>query len=196
MSLFERGRSTSVLAFIAAGGIGVISSTQTWLEVHRADGAEPLLVSGAHALPLLAPLTLAVLALGAALSIVGPVLRYVFGVLAALAAVALGIMTLPLIVAPPLSAVASSVTEATGLAGEAALHDVVGSIAPSVWPGIAFACWILLLLASLFVMVSARRWKAGGRRYRTADSAHGVADGPLDAVESWDDLSHGTDPTR
>ena len=44
-------------------------------------GAEPRCGAGAAALPVLAPLSLAVLALGGALSIVGLVLRYVFGAL-------------------------------------------------------------------------------------------------------------------
>ncbi|WP_268748234.1 Trp biosynthesis-associated membrane protein [Microbacterium sp. CH12i] len=74
----------SVLGLLLAGGIGIISSTQTWLTVARADGGEPILVPGADALPLLAPLSLAMLALGAALALVGPVLRYVFSTLALL----------------------------------------------------------------------------------------------------------------
>lgn len=196
MSGIRRARSISVLGFLIAGGIGVISSTQTWLTVQRADAGEPLAVAGADVVPLLAPLSLAVLALGAALSIAGLVLRYVFAALGAGAAVLLAVGTVPLMVDPPVAAVAAAVTEATGLAGDEALQEIVSRLEPSAWPSVALACWLVLLAASAFVLLSARRWKAGGRRYRSTSAPHEHTTGPLDPVDSWDELSHGTDPTN
>lgn len=195
MTFAQRGRSLSVSGFLLAGAIGIISSTQTWLTVERADAGEAILVPGASALVLLAPLSLAVLALGAALSIAGKAVRLVFGVLAAAAALFLGWSTLQLLVGEPLGAVAATVTEVTGLAGGGAVHEVVATIVPSAWPYIALVGWLILLAASVVVLTTWRGWKAGGRRYRTdhVDAAH---DGPVDAVDSWDDLSRGTDPTR
>lgn len=191
-----RGRLIAVLGFLLAGGIGVISATQTWLTVTRLDGSEPILVAGSDAVSLLAPLSLAALALGAALSIVGLVLRYIFAVLAAGAAVVLGVATVPLVAAPPLSVVAGVVAEKTGLAGDAAMHEIVAAVTPTAWPVIALCCWALMLAAAVFTAVTARGWKSGGRRYRTDDAHHDAHQGPLDAVDSWDDLSRGTDPTR
>ena len=193
--MMRRARSIAVLGFLLGGAIGIISSTQTWLTVTRADGAAELLVPGASALPLLAPLSLAVLALGAALSIVGPVLRYVFALLAAAGAVLLITMTVPLAFAPPIAAVAPTVTEATGLAGDEAMRDIIAVIAPTAWPSIALVGWALLFAAAVFTLVTARGWKRGGRRYQADADAHNRNDGPLDPVDSWDELSHGTDPT-
>ncbi|MEN0023400.1 MAG: Trp biosynthesis-associated membrane protein [Microbacterium sp.] len=196
MSLARRGRSIALLGFLLAGAVGIISSTQTWLTVERADAGEPILVPGASALPLLAPLSLAVLALGLAMSIVGPVLRLVFGVLGAASAVFLGWTTLQLFLSDPLAAVGPTVTETTGLAGSAAIADVVVGIERSAWPPIALVGWVVLLAASLVVLVTWRRWKTGGRRFRT-DAPHAAETvGPVDAIDSWDDLSRGTDPTR
>jgi hypothetical protein len=63
----RRARLMSVVVTVLCGAIGVISSTQTWLTVELADGAHHTLeVPGASAVPVLAPLSLAVLALGAA----------------------------------------------------------------------------------------------------------------------------------
>ncbi|REJ05495.1 hypothetical protein DY023_09610 [Microbacterium bovistercoris] len=191
-----RGRLIAVLGFLLAGGIGVISATQTWLTVTRVDGSEPILVAGSDAVALLAPLSLAVLALGAALSIVGLVLRYIFAALAAAAGVVLIIATVPLVAAPPLTVVAGPVAEKTGLAGDSALHEIVAAITPTAWPVIALCCWFLVLLTAIFAVVTAKGWKSGGRRYRTDDAPHTANQGPLDAVDSWDDLSRGTDPTR
>ena len=196
MNVARRGRSLSVMGFLLAGAIGIISSTQTWVTVERADAGEAILVPGAAALVLLAPLSLAVLALGAALAISGRVFRLVFGVLAGACAVFLGWSTLQLLIAVPESAIAPTVTEVTGLAGTAALADVVQSVAPTAWPVIALVGWVILLAASLLVLTTWRRWKAGGRRYRTTTEETVVHDGPIDAVDSWDDLSRGTDPTR
>jgi len=195
MGVMRRARSMSVLGFLLAGGIGIISSTQTWLTVQHADAGEPLLVAGADAVALLAPLSLALLALGAALAIVGVVLRYVFAVLGIGAAVVLALATIPLLADPPLSAVSAAVTEATGIAGSQAIGDIVAEITPSAWPTVALLCWILLLAASVFILVTARRWRAGGRRYRAGSNTHAHTAGPLDPVDSWDELSHGTDPT-
>lgn len=195
MTIAKRGRSLSVSGFLLAGAIGIISSTQTWLTVERADAGEAILVPGASALVLLAPLSLAVLALGAALSIAGKAVRLVFAVLAAATALFLGWSTLQLLIAEPLGAVAATVTEVTGLAGSDATHDVVAQIVPSAWPYIALVGWAILLVASVIVFATWREWKAGGRRYRT-DGADVPHEGPVDAVDSWDELSRGTDPTR
>lgn len=195
MTLATRGRSLSVSGFLLAGAIGIISSTQTWLTVERGGAGEAILVPGASALVLLAPLSLAVLALGAALSIAGKPVRLVFAVFAAATALFLGWSTLQLLLAEPFGAVAATVTEVTGLAGDEATHEVVAAIVPSAWPYIALVGWVILLAASIVVFATWRGWKAGGRRYRTEhdDVPH---EGPVDAVDSWDDLSRGTDPTR
>ena len=75
------------------GALGVISSTQTWLHgrARRRRGARARRCPARPPIPVLAPLSLAVLALGAALSIVGLVLRYVFGALTVAIAALLGV---------------------------------------------------------------------------------------------------------
>jgi len=193
--MLRRARLLAVLGFLIAGGIGIISSTQTWVTVQRADTEQPLLVAGADALALLAPLSLAVLALGAAMSIAGRLLRYVFAVLGGAGAVVLILGTLPILLDTPLAAVAPALTEATGLSGDKALESIVAGLDPSAWPTAALVGWMILLLASLFVLATAHRWKAGGRRYEQPSAAHHDHAGPLDPIDSWDELSHGTDPT-
>lgn len=193
--MLRRARLIAVLGFLIAGGIGIISSTQTWITVQRADTEQPLLVAGADALALLAPLSLAVLALGAAMSIAGRALRYVFAVLGGAGAVVLILGTLPILFDTPLAAVAPALTEATGLSGDKALGSIVTTLEPTAWVPAALVAWIVLLLASVFVLGTAHRWKTGGRRYEQPSTAHHEHTGPLDPIDSWDELSHGTDPT-
>ncbi|MBW1637876.1 Trp biosynthesis-associated membrane protein [Microbacterium resistens] len=187
------GKAVSILLIVLAGGIGIISSTQTWLSVVRADGGAEVPVAGATAVPVLAPLSLTVLALGAAIALVGPVLRYVFATIGLLVAIVLEVLTLTIVIRRPLSAVAPALTEVTGLAGDAALGPVVEGIAPTAWPWLAGLAWALLAVAAVLVLLTSRRWRTGGRRFETSPRP---ADGPVDAVESWDELSHGSDPTR
>jgi uncharacterized membrane protein (TIGR02234 family) len=196
--VIRRARLLAVVPLVACGAITVISSTQTWLIAVLDDGgAHALEVPGAAAIPVLAPLGLAVLALGGALSIVGRVLRYVFGALTVLIAVILGGMTAQIVFAQPVGAVASTVTEATGITGESAVADLVASIALTPWPAVTLATTAALLAAGVFTLATAHDWRGSGRRYRTEDAPRsGVAGSrPHDAIDSWDDLSRGEDPT-
>jgi uncharacterized membrane protein (TIGR02234 family) len=205
----RRARLLSVVLIVLCGAIGVISSTQTWLTVELADGAHHTLeVPGASAVPILAPLSLAVLALGAALSIVGLVLRYLFGALAILIGGTLAWLTARVAFEHPVSAVASVVTESTGIAGEKSVAQLIATITASAWPVITLVVWAVLIVAGVFVLATARGWSGTGRRYRTADSAGRDAErsaapaGPRPhdaagshAIDDWDDLSRGEDPT-
>ncbi|MDQ1084296.1 MULTISPECIES: Trp biosynthesis-associated membrane protein [Microbacterium] len=193
----RRARSTAVHAMLLAGAIGVIASTQTWIDVTLDDGAQQTLaVPGAEALPVLTPLSLAALALGAALSIVGPVLRYVFGVLGALIAALVGIGTAQLLFVTPVSATASTVTDATGISGTDAVASLVSDLSLTPWPAVTLLAQVVLAAASVFTILTARRWASGaGRKYRTAAEAGGDAGRPHDPIDSWDDLSRGDDPT-
>lgn len=193
----RRARSTAVLAMLLAGAIGVIASTQTWIDVTLDDGAQQTLaVPGAEALPVLTPLSLAALALGAALSIVGPILRYVFGALGVVIAALVGVGTAQLLVSPPVSATAATVTDATGISGTDAVASLVTDLSLTPWPAVTLLAQLVLAAASVFTVVTARRWASGAsRKYRTATEAGADTGRPHDAIDSWDDLSRGDDPT-
>jgi len=189
----RRARLVGVLAAVAVGAIGVISSTQTWLVAVLDDDAQrELAVAGAAAVPVLAPLSLAVLALGAALSIVGLLLRYVFGGLMVVIAGILGYLSAQVAFTAPVAAVASTVTSATGITGTDAVAALVSSVTPTPWPAATLASCAVLLASGLWVLATARRWVFSGRRFKPNAAA---ASRPVDAVDSWDDLSHGEDPT-
>lgn len=198
--MIARARLLAVVGIVLAGALGIISSTQTWLTVTLDDGAhDVLVVAGADAVPVLAPLSLATLALGLALAIVGRVLRYVFGVLSLGIAGVLLIATSQVAFTPSAQHVASTVTEATGIAGSASVAGLVAGIVPTPWPAIALVAWALLAVAGAFTLATAYAWRGAGRRYRTdaaqPQTAAGGASRPHDAIDDWDDLSRGADPT-
>ncbi|KTS91367.1 peptidase [Microbacterium testaceum] len=193
----RRPRSLAVVAMLLAGAIGVIGSTQTWIDVTLNDGAqETLAVPGSDALPVLTPLSLAALALGAALSIAGPVVRYVFGAIGLAIAALTGFGAAQIVFATPVSATAATVTDATGISGVDAVGDLVAGLSLTPWPAVTLAAQIVLAAAAIFTLVTARRWGSNaGRKYRTTGDSTAESSRPHDAIDSWDDLSRGDDPT-
>lgn len=208
--MIARARMLGVLAIILGGAVAIIGSTQPWLEVTLRSGAtEALAVPGASALPLLAPLSLAALALGLALTVVGRVLRYVFGVIATAIGVVLLIGSARIAIERPLDAVASVVTKATGLSGADAIADLVDSVTATAWPVAVALAGLVIALGGLWTLATAHHWRSGGRRFER-DGAHASTSAPAGAasrrgeapvasrdraIDSWDDLSHGDDPT-
>lgn len=193
--MLRRARMVSVLAMLVAGALGMLSSTQVWLHVtlNGASSAD-LEVTGASAIAVLTPMSLAALALAAALSIVGLWLRYAFGVLA----VAIGgwmlVANVGLLAGKPVGAVAGVVSTSTGVSGVESIAALVDRITPTFWPQLTIVAWVLLVAAGAYVLLTARGWRTGGRKYRT-EQAPARGSGPLDAVDSWDELTHGDDPT-
>lgn len=193
--MIRRARLIVILTILIGGAVGLIGSTQTWLDLTLSDGAQgTVVVAGGQALPALAPLTLAALALGLALSIVGPVLRYVFGLLAVLLGAGIGFAAGRVVLLVPADAMSAAVAEATGLSGPAAVAALVADASLTPWPYVTVVAAILIVAGGVLALATARRWPASGRRFRA--EADGQDGGPRDAIDSWDELSRGDDPTR
>lgn len=212
----RRARFITVLLLLAAGSLLLIASTQTWFVVVLRESPDtPLEVSGSAAMPVLAPLALAALALAAATSIAGRFMSYASAILAVLLGVALVVLLWAPSTGDTANAIAPTVTEATGIAGADAVAALVRRVETTPWPVIALVLSVALLLIGLFAVATAHTWRRTGRRYRTDSptrspgAAMQVSDPtasgagspstpaePLDAIDSWDDLSHGSDPTR
>ena len=194
--LRTRARLVSVLTVLLMGTVALIASTQTWYSVTLHDVTEhPLAVSGTAALPVLAPLALAAIAMAAALGIVGRVMRLIFGVLTLAIGVLMTALAAPLAFSQPISAVASTVTEATFISGNSAIAELVDTITPTVWPVITLICGAFICVTGLFILFSSRRWSTTGRRYSASAATRVTAAGPVDAIDGWDGLSRGIDPT-
>lgn len=190
----RRAKSVAVVVLMAASGLVLLGTTQTWLNVTIADAHEAFPVSGSEAPPLAQPLALAVLALALVLTLVGRALRYVLGAIATAAGVGLVAAIVPVVTGPPAAAYAVAVTEHTGLSGDDAIAEIVTSVEQTAWPIVCLVASVVVVLAGAFVLATAHLWRAGGRRFDT--TAHAPSSGPVDPIDSWDELSHGEDPTR
>jgi len=189
-------RLQAVLAIVLGGAVAIVSSTQPWLEITLRTDDAVLTAPGADALTLLAPLSLAALALGLALTVVGRVLRVVFGVLAVAIGGSLLVGALRVGVGHPVEAISATVTDATRLSGSETVMSLVAAITATAWPFLTAAAAVLIAAGGLLTLLTGHRWQSAGRRYRTDGAVVADRSRPPDAIDSWDDLSRGDDPTR
>lgn len=231
----------TLLLLVIGSGLTLLASTQTWFSVTltaAANHAGAIVVQGSAAAPALTALSLAGLALTAALAIAGPVFRIVLALLGILLGASV-LISAGSALGDAVGSASAAITSATGVAGHASLSRLVDRIDTGVWPAVAIAGGIILVLASAAVVVTTRLWPGPSRRYQTRfedpddgqapdapaldaqapDALADVSDDqearaaaeageqaggattprPLErdrAIDSWDELSRGEDPTR
>lgn len=193
----SRTKYVLILASLLLSGLALIAWTQTWLTVELQPGAPTtsVAVDGTVAAPALAALALAGLALAAALAIAGVVFRILLGVLNVVLGACV-VLSSVLALTAPVGASEAAVTEATGVAGSNSIADIVTSSSLTVWPVIALLAGVLLAIAGIAIVVSARSWPSSSRKYSAVRLEPADGDATPDAVDSWDDLTRGDDPTR
>ncbi|NEN06277.1 Trp biosynthesis-associated membrane protein [Diaminobutyricibacter tongyongensis] len=227
----RRAKYTTMLAIVIGAGLALLASTQPWITVQLAAAANhagDVVVQGSAAAPALTALSLAGLALAAALAIAGPIVRIVLAVLGVLIAVSIT-LSAGIALGDPVQAAAAAITGASGVSGGTSVARLAKSVDVSLWPWIAILGGVVIAAASIAVILTSRRWPGPSRRYQavrfedTADAAgstgpadDGVPDVlrapdpaapsdqtgqgvPIDrdtAIDSWDELSRGEDPTR
>jgi len=188
----QRLRLVTILTGIVLSGLALIAWTQQWVSVTVQNGPT-LVVGGDVAAPALSTLSLAGLALVAALTVAGPVFRVILGVLeASLGALIVysGVAAL----SDPVAAAAPSITEVTGISGIESIRALVTTFSVTAWPVVTVVLGILLVLLAIAVIATSRRWPVSGRKYQTVRVE--PVEGESSNVESWDALSGGDDPTQ
>ena len=194
-----------ILGVLAASGIALLAWTQVWIlaDVATSGSArEHLEVTGSTASPALTALALAGLALGGALTIAGPVIRVVLGLLEILLGVSVFLGAF-LAVTDPAGASAAAVTAATGISGKESIDQAVIDPTVTAWPFVALAAAVAMALVGVAIVATARRWPGPTTRYqavrlepaRPTDDVDAAEASPRDAVDDWDELSRGDDPT-
>ena len=192
----KRLKYTLMLGSLVLAGLTLIAWTQQWLTVTLTEpGLDPLAVDGAVAAPALAALALAALALAAALAIAGIGFRYLLGALQVLLGGSIALSAI-LVFANPVGAAEPAVTDVTGIAGTASVAAIVDSVVLTAWPVLTLVLGILTALAGIGIIATARRWPRSSKKY-SAVRVEPVATAEMpDAVDSWDELTRGDDPTR
>jgi uncharacterized membrane protein (TIGR02234 family) len=156
-----------VVAVLLGSALALLAWTQTWVTTtifSHSGGAQQLVIDGATAAPALTALALAGLALGGALTIAGPVIRIILGVLEVLLGVSVGISAFGA-VTDPTAASSAAVTAATGVAGKQAGDGVVAT-SLTLWPYVAIAAALIMVLAGIAVVATSSRWPGPTNRFQ------------------------------
>lgn len=156
-----------IVAVLLGSALALLAWTQTWISTtifSHSGGAQVLVIDGATAAPALTALALAGLALGGALTIAGPVIRIVLGLLEVLLGVSVGIAAFGA-VADPTAASTAAITAATGVAGTHAGDGVV-TTSLTLWPYVAIVAAGIMVAAGVAVLVTSSRWPGASSRFQ------------------------------
>ncbi|TFC96982.1 MULTISPECIES: Trp biosynthesis-associated membrane protein [Cryobacterium] len=206
MASARRVKLVNILVVLAGSGLALLAWTQPWVnaEVAQSGSARQTIeVAGATAAPGVTALALAGMALAGALSIAGPVIRLVLGVLGVLLGSSVFLSAF-LAITDPATASAGAVTDVTGIAGTESVVDAVVSASLTAWPFVALLSGVVIAGAGVSVLVTARHWPGPTSRYQAVRFApadpddSGAADAAgqeRDSIDDWDGLSRGEDPT-
>lgn len=191
----SRIKLSFVLGGLLAAVLAMLAWTQTWVIAHI--GVNPVEIDGAAAAPALSALALAGLALGGALTIAGPVFRIVLGVLEVLLGLSVVLASFTPILDPAGAAIAS-VSTLTGVAGDNSVLALITDATTTLWPWVGVVSGVLFAAAGIGVLLTSRRWPGPGRKYQAVRMEN--ADAPPQsakdtAIDNWDELSRGSDPT-
>jgi hypothetical protein len=194
----RRLKANLLLSGAGLSGIILLSWTQEWFVIVL-DDAIAVSVAGDVAAQGLSALALAGLVLIGALSIAGRVFRVILGILQSLIGVTVAFSAF-LAVSDPIAASATAITQITGVAGTASVAALVQQIEPSAWGWVALCAGIALMVHGGVVVAVAHRWPASSKKYQstaaTSASVAGATEGAEpSAVDHWDALTKGDDPT-
>lgn len=192
----RRVKYSIMLGIAVASALALLGWTQTWYELVLVESAEQpgvLLVSGQVAAPAVSALALSGLALAAALSIAGPVLRVVFGVLQSMLGASV-ILSVVLSELDPVTAGAPVVSQLTGITGTDSVHALVVTASSTLWPLMTLAAGALMLAAGILVIATLRRWPASSQRYQSVRLQADRAPSPEGGHTAAEDPSATTEP--
>jgi hypothetical protein len=182
---------TLILASAALSAFTLLAWTQPWFTIVLDDGQE-LVVAGDIAAGALSALALAGLVLVGALSIAGVVFRVILATLQFLIGVSV-VFSASLAVAGPIAASASAISVATGVAGADSIASLVSRADQTAWPWLTVVIGVLIAVLAVLIAVTARSWPGSSRKYQTARFE--PASEEHNAVDDWDALTNGNDPT-
>ena len=193
----SRLKLSILLTGIALNGAIFLGWTQEWIAVVL-DDRTPLSVAGDVAAPAVSTLALSGLVLIGALAIAGPFFRVVLAIIEVLIGVAV-VYSAVLAITGPATASAAAITTATGVGGKESAAELVATINPTIWPWITVIAGVLLMVVALSVLLTSRAWPGSSRKYQAVrlEQPDGGNSPTIErnAVDDWDALSSGDDPT-
>lgn len=189
-------RGLTVVIILLGGVIALIGATQTWVNATGFDAAHIDIVqlSGQEASPVITAMALVTIAAGAALSIARNIGRWIIGIVVILAAATMGAAAIN-VLTDPAGAVALKVAETTGTTGQSGIPAAAVDV--TLLPWLTVVGSVIAVVGGIVVLLVGGRWPVGKtKKYDVGpDPQQDTGDGPLDEIDTWDELSRGEDPT-
>lgn len=193
-------KSAVCAALLAGGLITLLAASRPWVgaELDSVVGAGKVEVSGRVAAPLAAGLGLVVLADAVLLAVSGRRVRTFALVVGLLAGAGIAGAAVAVLVSP-----AETLLEPARLrTGASNALDALVGVEATFWPVVAVVGGLVSAVGSGVGLGVARSWPEAGRRYeRAPEIASGASaetpgsSGPVDPLDAWQALTHGSDPT-
>ncbi|MDP5225911.1 MULTISPECIES: Trp biosynthesis-associated membrane protein [Arthrobacter] len=194
-------KATVVLITLLLAAAAFGTTTQSWINVTLAQSGvrmPDLHVAGSKAATAVTALAVVGVAGSLAITIAGRIARWVIAVAIALAGI--GIVAAGLtVITDPHAAADGEIARQTGVSNGPA------GVALTALPAVAVVCGALLVLCALWLLAASRHWVSRGKydgagskgaaRPAARDASEAADDDPLDAIDSWDRLSRGEDPS-
>src|SRR5699024_5131202 len=145
-----------------------------------------------QASPVITAMLLGSISGGAALTIARNIRRWIVGCAAIHAALGFGTTTINALVSP-INAAAHKITETTGT--PAATNDVE-HLEVSLMRWLTVLGAVIIVVGGIVALAYGSRWSLGKTKKYDMNQPPPVRhDGPLDEIDTWDELSRGEDPT-
>jgi uncharacterized membrane protein (TIGR02234 family) len=179
-------RTRAIVSIGIALAVVLIAWSQVWFTL--TTGSEAIEIRGPQASGAILALALACLAVTAAIALAGRRLRVVLAIVLVLAGAGIAVVSVWLISSPS-GIFGAVISQESGLTGVEAL-DSIEQAGFTAWPFVAAIGGAAAALFGFVIATRSRDWTATGRRYEQGARRAGDT-----AVDQWDALSEGEDPT-
>lgn len=196
----RRAKSLAILGILLGTGLSLVGWSQEWFtfEISEVAGSGSVVVSGIDAAGAVSAMSLGLFATVAVLGLAQTFWRAIF----LLVSLALSVAGAAIVVEANVNPIASSVgalSLASGVANEETLNALVTSEQSSAWPTISVLGFAIVVVASLWGLLTMRSWPKASRRFNrpeTLQSQNRQTTNAYAEDEAWDSFTQGGDPTR
>lgn len=188
----SRARGVSLALSVAGCGLALMFAGQTWVVAQRSDGGADIHAAGSQLLGSITPVTLAVLLLSLALTLVPATLRRLLAITALVALAVLVGMTLAVVIAPTAFLGSTAIRGITGLSGDPTQY--IEAVHVTATPYIAIVAFVVAIAGGAIAAWTSPRWPDRGQVAKAA-TVRAEKSRHAKRIETWDELSSGDDPT-
>jgi hypothetical protein len=196
----RRAKSLAILGILMGTALSLVGWSQEWFtfEISEVAGTGSVVVSGIDAAGAVSAISLGLFATAAVLGLAQALWRAIF----LLVSLALSVVGAAMVVEAIVNPIPSSVgplSLASGVVNVETLDALVTSEQASAWTIVAIVGFGIVVVASLWGLLTMRSWPKASRRFsrpETLQSQNRQTTNAYAEEDAWDSFTQGGDPTR